>query len=498
MFDRFITHTARISPQSTAMISFDGEISYSRLDADINRVAAALLKEFDPLPKVVAISYQQLHPHWLFILALCRIGVASASVSDDAFVAESEIKILQPDLVISDEMFDIVDGPKILVLDSDWVRNVLKGPAVDPIRPPEDPDRLARVAISSGTSAEKHRIDFSCRLIESNLLRGVQLESVSWIDLSPARVVPRILPTLGFGSIHGFLSILVIWLVRGSIVIADREQYPAALIMLRPTVMIVSPIQLQEIMSRMPKEFQPSENLRLIVSAGIFPKALREDVVARLTPFIRVNYTTSESGILAAIPVTQHDHDDMAGWVLPWADIQIVDEHDQVLPFNTIGEIRVKSAEQVSGFYKNEAATKAQFKNGWFYTGDLGILDASGLLRLRGRIDGLFNFGGDKFDSARVSTVIKAVPGVIDAALFSVDNINGLAEPWLAIVQGEGYDNDKVSRAIEENFPNLPNVMALWIDRIPRNDQDQVYYSVLSDIVYKQFKNYKPRKKDLV
>ncbi|WP_084051605.1 AMP-binding protein [Commensalibacter papalotli (ex Servin-Garciduenas et al. 2014)] len=487
MYDRFIEHVARIAPNKVAMLSFDGSVTFAKMDADINRLARELLNTLTPLPKIVAVSYQQMHPHWMLLMALSRLGIATASVADDSLIAAKEVSVLKPDLIISDALFDIETQAQVRVLDLEWYSKVVEGPEVEPVRLTLDPDRVVRIAISAGTSADRHRIDFTARMLEVAILRMAEQEYIAWVGTEKVERFPVLLPTLGFGSIHGFLSTLSIWSVCGIVLMVDREQYPAAITMLKPSLMVISPSQLQAILENMPVDIPPVKDLRLVISAGHFPKELREAVKERLTEHMRILYVTSESGIIAGAHITQVTHDDMAGWIMPWVDVQIVDDQDNILSFGEVGNIRIKSADIIDHFYEDEEATKRQFRDGWFYPGDLGILDENGCLRIFGRVDELYNFGGDKFYANKIDHILRVVPGVEDIALFSMPNSSGVPEPWLAIVRGDGFDVDKVSAVLEKNFHNLPNIRVMWVNQIPRDLTDRVLRYQLSMAATQQY-----------
>lgn len=474
MYDRFIEHVARIAPDNVAMLSFGGSITFAKMDAEINKLAKTLLDILTPFPKVVAVSYQQMHPHWMLLMALSRIGIATASTSDDSLVAATEIAVLKPDLIISDTLFDVETQAQVLVLDLEWYSRVVQGEEVEPIRLALESDRVVRVAIASGTSDEKHRIDFKASVIEGAVIRLAHQEYIEWAEIEDAARYHCLLPTLGVGSIHGFLSTLSTWYVCGSVIMVDREQYPAAIAMLKPSLMIISPSQLQAILDSIPLDVPPVNGLRLVVSAGYFSKALQDLARRKLTEHMRVLYVTSECGLIAGARVEQMTHDDMAGWLLPSVDLQIVDDEGKVLPTGEVGNIRIKSAELVDGFYEDEEATRKQFKDGWFYPGDLGILDRQSGLRIFGRVDELYNFGGDKFYANKIDQVLRAVPGVKDIAMFAMPNENGVLEPWLAIVRDTDFDAEKVSAVLEKNFYNLPNIKAMWVNQIPRDLTDRV------------------------
>ena len=72
------------------------------------------------------------------------------------------------------------------------------------------------------------------------------------------------------------------------------------------------------------------------------------------------------------------------------------------------------------GYYNDEAATQAAFRNGWFRTGDLGYLDADGYLFIVGRIKDVINRGGQKISPLEVEEVLLSHPAVLEAGVFAV------------------------------------------------------------------------------
>lgn len=86
-------------------------------------------------------------------------------------------------------------------------------------------------------------------------------------------------------------------------------------------------------------------------------------------------------------PIIAYAHWDEAklyscGKAAPWMEIRI----DSADPQNISGEVQVKGPNVMLGYYKNEAATADSFtEDGWFRTGDMGVIDEDGYLFLRGR-----------------------------------------------------------------------------------------------------------------
>jgi acyl-CoA synthetase (AMP-forming)/AMP-acid ligase II len=97
--------------------------------------------------------------------------------------------------------------------------------------------------------------------------------------------------------------------------------------------------------------------------------------------------------------------------------IEIVDETRRPQPRGSIGEIRVRGPSLLMG-YTDPALTKAYIDaEGWFYTGDLGKLDADGWLTIEGRLKDIINRGGEKFSSQDIEAAIASHPDITDVAV---------------------------------------------------------------------------------
>ena len=101
------------------------------------------------------------------------------------------------------------------------------------------------------------------------------------------------------------------------------------------------------------------------------------------------------------------------GRALPGVDIRIADpETGVVLPAGTVGEVRVKGY-VTCGYYKDPARTAASFdRDGYFLTGDLGLLGDDGALRFRGRIKEMVKTGGINVAPIEVEETLSAHPAV--------------------------------------------------------------------------------------
>jgi len=107
-------------------------------------------------------------------------------------------------------------------------------------------------------------------------------------------------------------------------------------------------------------------------------------------------------------------------------DVAIMNDDGELLQVGNQGEVVVRGATVMHGYHRNPDANKAVFTNGWFRTGDLGVLDSDGYLRLTGRIKELINRGGEKISPTEIDAVLLGNPAVAEAASFGVpDRIYG-------------------------------------------------------------------------
>src|SRR5206468_1205925 len=100
------------------------------------------------------------------------------------------------------------------------------------------------------------------------------------------------------------------------------------------------------------------------------------------------------------------------GRVSDGTEVEAVDEARRPLPAGQLGEVRVRSPEQMLS-YTDPAATAAQVDpDGWFYTGDIGSVDSDGWLTVTGRIKDIVNRGGEKFSCQDIEQVIAGHPAI--------------------------------------------------------------------------------------
>ena len=121
----------------------------------------------------------------------------------------------------------------------------------------------------------------------------------------------------------------------------------------------------------------------------------------------------------AAVTDPAHDRLSTVGRAVPEVLIRVLDADGLPVPTDgeTLGEIVFRSPAQLVGYWNNPEATANALRDGWYYTGDLGTIDAEGYVRVSERRADLIVSGGMNVYPSEVEEVILTVPGVLACAV---------------------------------------------------------------------------------
>jgi long-chain acyl-CoA synthetase len=215
-------------------------------------------------------------------------------------------------------------------------------------------------------------------------------------------------------------------------------------------------------------------SLRLCFSAGTaLPREAFEAFGERFGVLVRQLYGSTETGMITANmsddPVSTFES---VGSPVQGVTVEIVDDDGSPLPVGEIGEVTVASPASSSGYAGADEASREAFRDGRYFTGDLGLLDDDGLLYLQGRKKLLIEVGGYKVDPIEVQDVIVAHPAVNEAIVVGVASETAGEETVKAVVvpasdceEGEliafcreRLANFKVPKAVEfrDEIPTSP------------------------------------------
>ncbi len=141
------------------------------------------------------------------------------------------------------------------------------------------------------------------------------------------------------------------------------------------------------------------------------------------------------------------------------------------------GELLIKSESMMDGYYNRPDLTRAAFVECWYRTGDLGSIDADGLMRLTGRLGNEINRAGIKISPEVVETLLESHPQISEACTFGLaDELSG--EIVAAALHCEaGFQPDIATlREYCQSLVRREYVPERWyfLERIPRTDRGKV------------------------
>ncbi len=127
-------------------------------------------------------------------------------------------------------------------------------------------------------------------------------------------------------------------------------------------------------------------------------------------------------------------------------------------PINEAGEIQVKGDNVFLGYFKNEQATQDAFtEDGWFKTGDLGVLDQDGFLYIRGRSKSMIlGPSGQNIYPEEIESEINNMPYVIESLVVEDHgNLVALIYPDMEMAEADGLSREKLQQKLQESIVDL-------------------------------------------
>ncbi len=167
-------------------------------------------------------------------------------------------------------------------------------------------------------------------------------------------------------------------------------------------------------------------------------------------------------------------------------EIRILDEDGAALAPGSCGEIVVVSARQqifFDGYFRNPAASRKMKKGGWFYTGDVGWMDADGYLHFVGRKDDVIRRGGEMVSPTAVELEILEHETIRECGVVGVPDAIYGQEIEAAIVVASGFRIEDFVRYMDANMPkHMRPRYLLCVDRLPKTATEKIVRRSLPDL----------------
>ena len=230
-------------------------------------------------------------------------------------------------------------------------------------------------------------------------------------------------------------------------------------------------------------------NMRLFIS-GSAPLLLEtfEAFRERTGHTILERYGMSETVMLTSNPYDPAAGERRGGTVgfpLPGVGLRIVGGDGAVLPDGTVGTVEVRGPNVFAGYWRMPEKTRAEFSaDGWFRTGDVGVIDDLGYVSIVGRSKDLIISGGYNVYPAEIESVCNDMPGVAESAVVGVPHAD-FGEAVVAVVvarAGATIDADALTRALKAKIANFKVPKAVFVvAELPRNAMGKVQKNLLRE-----------------
>ena len=200
-------------------------------------------------------------------------------------------------------------------------------------------------------------------------------------------------------------------------------------------------------------------------------------------------YGMSETGMNTSNPLDGKRAAGTVGFPLPGIEARITNEAGESLPPGEIGGIEVRGPNVFSGYWRMPEKTQDEFRDdGYFKTGDMGIVDAEGRYTIVGREKDLVISGGLNVYPKEIELLIDAIPGVIESAVIGVPHPD-FGEAVIAVVVSDiNIELDDVTAVLTGKLARFKQPKRLLrVDGLPRNAMGKVQKNTLRDLCADRF-----------
>jgi acyl-CoA synthetase (AMP-forming)/AMP-acid ligase II len=303
---------------------------------------------------------------------------------------------------------------------------------------PATADDVALVLHTSGTTSRPKIVPLQHRNVTASAYHIAET-----LALTPADTCLNIMPLF---HIHGLIAATLSSLAAGASVSCtpgfNAFRFFGWFDEVRPTWYTAVPTIHQAILQRASRnqESLAKSRLRFVrsSSSSLPPQVMEALETTFGVPVLEAYGMTEAAHQMASNPLPPRPRFAGAVGVAAGPEIGVMDEDGSLLPAGALGEIVIRGRNVTAGYENNPSANAAAFSNGWFRTGDQGVLDEHGYLRLTGRLKELINRGGEKISPIEVDTVLMDHPAVAQCLTFAMPHQMLGEEVAAAIVLREG------------------------------------------------------------
>jgi acyl-CoA synthetase (AMP-forming)/AMP-acid ligase II len=294
-------------------------------------------------------------------------------------------------------------------------------------------DDVGLILHTSGTTSRPKIVPLS----QKNLAASARNISAT-LNLEPADRCMNIMPLF---HIHGLIAAVLTSLSAGASVYCtpgfNALKVFSWLEDCKPSWYTAVPTMHQAILSRASrnKDVLAAINLKFArsSSSSLPPQVMAELEESFDCPVIEAYGMTEATHQMACNPLPPAARKPGTVGIAAGPEVGIMDNDGTLLASGGTGEIVIRGDNVTSGYENNDAANAEAFQNGWFRTGDQGVMDAEGYVSITGRLKEIINRGGEKISPREVDEVLMDHAAVGQVVTFAIPH-DKLGEEVAAVV----------------------------------------------------------------
>ena len=252
------------------------------------------------------------------------------------------------------------------------------------------------------------------------------------------------------------------------------------------TVMMGVPTYYTRLLKRDLLDSKLTEGIRLFISgsAPLLEETFNE-FNQRTNHQILERYGMTETNMNTSNPLKGDRKPGTVGLPLEDVQVRVVDEENNVLSQGEIGNLQIKGPNVFKGYWEMPEKTKEDFsKDGFFNTGDKGLIDEGGYVSIIGRSKDMIISGGLNVYPKEIESLIDKIEGVLESAVIGLSD-EDLGEKVVAVIVSEEsktLDEKKVISEIKDQLAGFKAPKEVkFIDQLPRNAMGKVQKNILRE-----------------
>ncbi len=217
------------------------------------------------------------------------------------------------------------------------------------------------------------------------------------------------------------------------------------------------------------------------VLGAVLPENIRDWLHRHFAEQVVNSYSSNETGQVSEVSV------DGSGLIYPGVKVQIVDDNREPVMSGEPGNIAISSPQLIAEYLWDDVLTAEYFKDGWFFSNDVGYLTGVNHLVVMGRKDDMLNLGGVKVAPGPLENRIRCIDGVADCVVMGDMALCGGGSVMVCVEKKPATDgtrlHESVVRLLNGTFTSYTSY---YCEKFPRTGTGKIQRKVLLEIVTNQ------------